>query len=317
MSLVIVIDGSYILNKNFRSLVKLKMLYGLLHRSLEKSMSTYRTLFAFEKCILVSDKGSSWRKKIYPEYKANRVKDETIDWEFIYTAWSEYKETLPKSIKLIETDDVEGDDIIAQLTKKYNSEGVSCLIVTNDYDIKQLVTINENNTFNIMTNEMFNREKVFIPNNFSYYLEKMRKNKSNDLFELDDSNEVITFLDNFFAKRDVMEISSIESILEKIICGDKSDNIECVFKTKNKSGKGIGIGKSGYDKILNNYKTNFGEVSFSDEDFYDNISDLICEYKKVPLSNMEDITKAIKFNQRLIDLSMIPNDIQEKIDSLL
>lgn len=317
--MIILIDGNYILNKNARFLAKQKLLYGLLHRSLEKSINTYRTLFSFDKCILVADKGSSWRKSVYPLYKANRNKDgDDIDWEFIYTAWEEYKTDLPPSIKLIESDGVEGDDIIAVLCEKYNREGESCLIVTNDYDIKQLVNINyENDTFNIMTNEMFNREKVFTPHGFNYHIDKLSKNKSNDLFDLDDTNEVITFLKGFMARRDVTEISSIESILEKIVCGDKSDNINCVFKTKNKSGKDIGIGEAGYNKILKSYKENFGDVSFDDKDFHDNISDLICEYKKVSLTNLEDITKSIKFNQQLIDLTMIPEDIKKKVLTLV
>jgi len=315
--MVILLDGNYILQKNARFLAKQKMLYGYLHRSLEKSINTYRTLFSFEKTILVSDKGSSWRKKLYPDYKGNRVKDETIDWEFIYTAWEEYKSDLPPSIKLAESDNVEGDDVISVSVEKYNSEGKSCLIVTNDYDIKQLVNLNMNGTFNIMTNEMFNREKVFIPKNLYYHLSKKVEMSSNDLFDLDDSNEEVSFLNSFFAKRDVSEIDSVEAILEKIICGDDSDNIECVFKTKGKTGKYTGIGKAGYQKIINSYRDNFGEISFNDKDFYDNISDLICEYKKVPLSNMNKIIDTIKFNQSLIDFSQIPNDIKNKVLSVI
>ena len=43
------------------------------------------------KYFISDSKSWSWRKSIYDEYKGNREKDTTIDWDFIFSVYSEFK----------------------------------------------------------------------------------------------------------------------------------------------------------------------------------------------------------------------------------
>ncbi len=64
--------------------------------------------------------------------------------------------------KILETPGIEGDDWISFITETSNKEGISNIIVSNDYDIKQLLKFDINdNWINIMTNEIFNKTKLF------------------------------------------------------------------------------------------------------------------------------------------------------------
>lgn len=100
--------------------------------------------------ILCADGGSSWRKAIFPQYKAsrhtNREKDGK-DWDKIFEIFtnirSEIKEYVP--FKLLHVQGIEADDIIATLVKKTQEgnefglgEAEPVLIVSNDGDFIQL-----------------------------------------------------------------------------------------------------------------------------------------------------------------------------------
>lgn len=104
------------------------------------------TIFPFKKnygeVVLACDSRKSWRRDIFPFYKANRkiIQDASgLDWPSIFQSLdlikSELKEFLP--YKMIEVEACEADDIIAVLTKlKSSSENV--VIISNDKDFLQL-----------------------------------------------------------------------------------------------------------------------------------------------------------------------------------
>ena len=102
-------------------------------------MNNYRKWYPFTNIYLVSDsKEKSWRKQLTNSYKATRKKDNDIDWQFVYTAYGEFKQSA-QGCKILEAPNVEGDDWISFLVTQANSNGRSTIIVSNDYDIKQLV----------------------------------------------------------------------------------------------------------------------------------------------------------------------------------
>lgn len=92
--------------------------------------------------VLACDSKKSWRRDIFPYYKANRqqVKDASgLDWKLIFQSLdlikAELKEFFPH--KVLEVEGCEADDIIAVLAKlKSSSEQV--IIVSNDKDFLQL-----------------------------------------------------------------------------------------------------------------------------------------------------------------------------------
>ena len=311
----LLIDGNYILHKNIYPLQKANQLYGMLHRSLETTLSTYRNWYPFDNIFFISDSNeSSWRKEMYHDYKGNRKKDDTIDWEFVYIAYNEFKQSLPKHVKVIEGNNIEGDDWVWYIANKYNIIGDSNIIVSNDYDIKQLVKSNIDPFWiNIMVNEIWGKEKIFLPLNYKLYLNNIKSNFSNDIFDLNDNNSLYSFLDSFILKREISIVDPKEALFLKVISGDASDNILSPYKAKGKTGKVRGIGAAGAKKLYDSYLKEFGDLNTFDTDFADNSADLILEAKKLQINHLDEISKNIKTNLNLIELDRIPSDIIEKM----
>lgn len=312
----LIIDGNYILSKLVFTLHKNNLLFGALHKSLENTLNNYRKWYPFANIYLVSDsKEKSWRKQLTSDYKATRKKDSDIDWNFVYTAYGEFKESVV-GFKVLEAPHVEGDDWISFLVTRANENGRSTIIVSNDYDIKQIVSYSlEPLYLNIMSNEMFNKEKLFLPKNYQMFLNKVSKLPNDDIFALNDNTEFIELMNRFITKYELNEIDPVESLIIKIISGDQSDNISSVWNVT-KNGKTRGIGAKGAKGIYDNYISEFGEINLSDPDLLENIADLICEKKKLSKSKIEDIVENIKGNFKLIDLRLhnLPDEIIDKME---
>jgi len=315
----LIIDGNYILSRLVFTLHKNNLLYGALHTALENSVSKYKKWYPFTNVYLVSDsKEKSWRKKYIKEYKSTRKKDSDIDWSFVYQAYGEFKESVSNQFKIMEAPHIEGDDWIAYLVDKANNEGRSTIIVSNDYDIKQMVNYNLDPLFiNIMTNEMYNKEKLFLPTNYQIFINKIINIPNDNIFELNYNSEFISLMDTFIKKYEVLEINAVESLIIKIISGDKSDNIGSVWSV-NKNGRKRGIGSKGAQNIYEEYLSEFGEIKLNDPELYENIADLICEKKKLSKSKMSDIVDNIKFNVSMIDLTLsnLPKAVVDKMDDI-
>jgi 5'-3' exonuclease len=302
------------------TLHKNNLLFGALNKSLETAVNNYRKWYPFVNIYIVSDsKEKSWRKKINTNYKSNRKKDTDIDWEFVYSAYGEFKsEQKKRGIKVLEAPHVEGDDWISFVIEKSNQSNRSTITVSNDHDIKQLLTYSINPLhINIMSNEMQSKQKVFLPKNYQMFLSNIDKESSDDIFNLNDNQEFIRLLKDFIKRYEINEVSHVESLLVKLISGDTSDNISsCWSQVKN--GKKRGIAEKGAKSIFNEYLIHFGEPTISDPDLTENIADLICEKKKLPKSTMIDIKKNIEQNMKLIilDTNNIPREILDKMSSI-
>jgi len=83
-----------------------------------------------------------WRKSIYPDYKANRKKDES---------YQIFKDHLPEVLeiishfptKIISVDGAEGDDIMYALSTYFADNGEDVLVITGDRDMAQLLNHSE------------------------------------------------------------------------------------------------------------------------------------------------------------------------------
>ncbi len=319
MGIDLIIDGNYILSKLVFTLHKHNLLYGGLHKALENNINTYRKWHSFTNVYLVSDsKEKSWRKDLIDTYKGTRKKDTNIDWNFVYTAYGEFKSNVEGHIRVLEASTIEGDDWIAYLTSNANKEGRSTIIVSNDYDIKQLVNYGTSPLYiNMMTNEMYNKEKLFLPKNYKTFMNIVSKLPNDDIFDLNDNSEFLGLLNRFINRYEIHEINSVESLITKIISGDQSDNITSVWSVV-KNGKKRGIGAAGAQTIYNEYVTEFGEIDLRDPDLYENIADLICEKKKLSKTQISSIVENIEQNVRLIDLrlSNLPFHVVEKMNNV-
>ena len=106
----------------------------------------YRTKFVseFGELILCCDDRKTWRKEIFPNYKASRKKTRaatSIDWENLYECLNQLKEELTEwfPYKLIQVEKAEADDVIAILVGLINERS---LILSSDKDFVQLHQFN-------------------------------------------------------------------------------------------------------------------------------------------------------------------------------
>ena len=110
------------------------------------TLRIYRTKFVseFGELILCCDDRKTWRKDIFPNYKASRKKTRaatSIDWEKLYECLNQLKEEFTEwfPYKLIQVEKAEADDVIAILVELIN-EG--SLILSSDKDFVQLHKFN-------------------------------------------------------------------------------------------------------------------------------------------------------------------------------
>lgn len=313
MELDLVIDGNYILHRNVFSLAKERLLYGNLYNSFEMSINSYMGWYPFENIYFISDAENNWRKKYYPEYKGTRKKSDEIDWTFSYQMYTEYKENLPRRVKLLQRNWVEGDDWFHYISKRNNEAGRSTMMVSNDGDLKQLLLTGEN-FINIMANEN-TQHNVFLPDNYQTWLATFYDSIPLPTIFDNTSNEnlaFISFLKRFVDSRHVVTYKPEQVLFEKIISGDKGDNIKTIWSKPMSNGKERGIGDTGATKIYNKYVEYFGVPDFS-KDCFARICDIIIETKKLDDSEYDKIMNNAKKNNYLVNLDRIPQKIKERM----
>lgn len=116
----------------------------LVRHMILNSVRNINTKFKEEygKLVVAYDSKKSWRKGVFPYYKANRKKaqkESPVDWiklfDFFGRIKPELKDVLP--YKVIEVEGCEADDIIATLTR-FARDNEKVLIVSGDKDFIQL-----------------------------------------------------------------------------------------------------------------------------------------------------------------------------------
>jgi len=115
----------------------------VLRPSVLNTLRLYRNKFTKEygELILCCDSPKSWRKDIFPNYKASRRKAKAagsdVDWQDLYDCLNLLKSELTEwfPYKVIQVEGAEADDIIAVLVKDINER---TLILSSDKDFVQL-----------------------------------------------------------------------------------------------------------------------------------------------------------------------------------
>lgn len=117
----------------------------LLRHFILNSIRGYNTKFkaTHGEMIIACDDGRSWRREVFPYYKANRKKTRdasTLDWNMIFTSLnkirSELKEFFP--YRVIQVSGCEADDIIGTLCHRFANTNQKIMVVSGDKDFKQL-----------------------------------------------------------------------------------------------------------------------------------------------------------------------------------
>lgn len=323
----IIIDGDYMLHRSVFILKQTNTIKQDLLELLRKDFDSAVRLHPFDNFFFVSDKGKSWRKEEFEEYKGQRKKDDSIDWEQVYKDYDDFKKEVCQrnNVQMIEISGLEGDDIIGYLVNESNKKGYSNLIVAADSDLQQLLTFDNNkNYINILWNHKFNDERLYMPRNYQIFMENIEKNKNDDIFNLDYDEDFLVLIDKLSNRSKVKEVYFEEKLFEKIISGDRKDNINSVVKLKQKEldENGQGVGEKGAEKCYQLFKDTYGDegnINFTDKQTIDNLSEIVSYYKKV--NNRPDIKEVIKnnikFNYKLLKLdgSQIPENLKKQLEN--
>ena len=136
-----IVIGSYMSASKFTSVDM-----DVIRPAVLNTLRLYRTKFLNEygELILCCDDRKSWRKELFPNYKASRKKTRSaapIDWENLYECLNQLKEELIEwfPYKVVQSDKAEADDVIAVLVGLANER---TLILSSDKDFVQLHQFN-------------------------------------------------------------------------------------------------------------------------------------------------------------------------------
>ena len=134
--------GSYMTSSKFATVDM-----DVIRHAVLNTLRMYRTKFVseFGELILCCDDRKTWRKDIFPNYKASRKKTRaatSVDWDNLYESLNVLKEELTEwfPYKLVQVEKAEADDIIAVLVELINERS---LILSSDKDFVQLIDKND------------------------------------------------------------------------------------------------------------------------------------------------------------------------------
>ena len=115
----------------------------LLRHTILNSIRMFRNKFTkdYGEMVICCDGKDNWRKKVFPEYKANRRKNrenDPTDWKTLFELLHEMREELSKYFpyKVMHVEEAEADDIIAVIVRELSEEPT--LILSSDKDFIQL-----------------------------------------------------------------------------------------------------------------------------------------------------------------------------------
>lgn len=116
---------------------------GLVRHQILNTIRMYNAQFRDEygTMVICMDHTNNWRKKVFPEYKANRKKaryDSKHDWSKIFETLNEVREEIVNQTpyKCVRVEGCEADDVIATIVENKGPEQI--LIVSPDHDFIQL-----------------------------------------------------------------------------------------------------------------------------------------------------------------------------------
>lgn len=95
----------------------------------------------FGELVIACDSPRSWRKEVFPYYKANRKKareNSELDWSAVFESLNKVRDELKEYFpyRVIQVERAEADDIIGSLVQHFH--GAPILIVSGDKDFVQL-----------------------------------------------------------------------------------------------------------------------------------------------------------------------------------
>lgn len=146
---MIILDLSQVMISNFMMQIgnhtNIQIDESLVRHMVLNSIRSYNVKHKadYGELVIACDDRSSWRKNIFPYYKANRKKDREkseIDWNALFEIMNklrtEIKEFFP--YRVIHVENSEADDIIGALVRNNGNTMEKILILSGDHDFRQL-----------------------------------------------------------------------------------------------------------------------------------------------------------------------------------
>lgn len=293
--------------------------------------SEIRKMKPFVDQVVIAVDSKSWRKDFYPEaeYKGTRKTDDSVNWDAVYSIYDEFRALLAKNGVIIQqTPGAEADDILFARATELNNQGKNCIIWTGDRDLIQLVDYTQatdgytlwyyNTRRNLIAFNGFN-ELIDTKTGDSLTNDELLFNLNNDNISSDEIKDKIKEWTRS-NRVNVEEIDSRKFIFQKILIGDKSDNIPSVV-TYNKAMKNgkvrtFSITDNQALKILKQYEKDFGHFEVEQlfvPECLEKMSDVI--YRVVANSSKTEIKAKLAQNIQLMLLHIrtIPEPIMNAI----
>ena len=271
--------------------------------------------------IVYTVDSSSWRKQFLDtEYKANRVKSSSINWNGIYDCHTEFIEALEKlGVIISRVKSAEADDLIFAWSSHLNSEGQNAIIISGDNDLLQLVNMDHSSSANTIYYNKFDKDMHVFPK-FQSWLDQDEHATTNDIFNLP-----IDLMSNTKQNlRDIIktgkmkshEVNVMEFIFRKILVGDSGDNVpplHTVVKQTKAGPRTYGVTDKHVNEISSQFKDD--KVFITNHHLFDDeYITQICSIAKSVIKidkPLEDVITRWKTNRDLVYLHIgcIPKDV--------
>ena len=146
---MLIVDLNQVMISNFMAQIgnhtNIKIEEDLLRHMVLNSLRSYNAKFRNEygEMIIACDDRGSWRRNVYPYYKANRRKDREkseLDWQKVFEVLNNIREDLKTYFpyRVIQIESAEADDVIGTLCQVYGNTSEKILIISGDKDFRQL-----------------------------------------------------------------------------------------------------------------------------------------------------------------------------------
>lgn len=144
--------------------IKENMIRNIIIKQIVEWRNKFHNTYKGEIVLADDVRGGSWRKDVFPYYKAKRGKNFTEKDKEFYSAIHKVKNEIGEIFKhwvYIQVEKCEGDDIVAVLTEKVVNDnntdmfsGEKVLIISHDHDMEQLVRYGGVDFFNVSKNKI-------------------------------------------------------------------------------------------------------------------------------------------------------------------
>ena len=188
--------------------------YQLARHMILNSLRFYNKKFSsqYGDIVIATEGRNSWRKKVFPHYKASRKKNrdkDSRDWSLVFDTINKIQEELRDHSpwKLINVSGAEGDDIIAVVTKTTQDFGCNedVMIISSDKDFVQLHRYN-----NVRQFSPIQKKFVTEPNVSRYMIQHVVKG------DVGDGVPNIKSQDDIFLVEGLRQKSITKDFLDKI-----------------------------------------------------------------------------------------------------